>query len=178
MPDKKKESVSFSQPEPAPEAGKIKIKLICPLFLVTEIVADKVLLPAEKGDILILPDRAPIFLSLRAGRMLVYRGNQVDSYLISSGVCEFRRNLCPVLAWGGLEEKIDPYQIALQLTAATEAIDNAHSFLARNEIASRIEFFKMILIEKKYRSEEYADRRDKMKRLSPELFGATINKKG
>lgn len=177
MPDQKKESVSFSQPEKAPEAGKIKVKLICPLFLVTEVVADKVLLPGEKGNILILPDRAPIFLSLRAGRMLVYRGDKVDSYLISSGVCEFRRNLCPVLAWGGLEEKIDPYQIALQLTAAGEAIDNAHSFLARNEIASRIEFFKMILSEKGYQPEAYANRHDKMKRLSPELFGSDFGKK-
>lgn len=158
-------------PEQAPVSGKIKVKLICPLFPITETEADKVLLPAEGGDILILPDRAPIFLALRPGRMLIYRDNAVESYLISSGVCEFRRNLCPVLAWGGAEDKIDPHQIALQLSLANEAIGTAHSFLSRTEIAARIEFFKMILQEKKYRAADYATRQDKPLRLSPELFG-------
>lgn len=166
-------------PEQAPTSGKIKVKLICPLFPVTETEADKVLLPAENGDILILPDRAPIFLSLRPGRMLIYRGKQVESYLISSGVCEFRRNLCPVLAWGGAEDKIDAHQIALQLDMANEAVQTTHSFLTRTEIMARIEFFKMILREKKYRPSDYADRRDnKPRRLSPEVFGGrSVSKK-
>ena len=59
-------------PEEAPKNGKIRVKLISPLKEVFSMEADKVLLPAVDGDILILPDRAPIFISLKAGRMVIY----------------------------------------------------------------------------------------------------------
>ena len=93
-------------PEEAPKNGKIRVKLISPLKEVFSMEADKVLLPAVDGDILILPDRAPIFISLKAGRMVIYnKGEENINYLISAGICEVRRNLCPVLAWGVQEDK-------------------------------------------------------------------------
>lgn len=161
-------------PELTPSDGTIKVKLITPLFQVMETTANKVLLPAQNGDILILPDRAPIFLSLRAGRMILYRtGQEAESYLISRGVCEFRRNLCPVLAWGGLENKIDPYLIAKQLENAEEALGQVRTSLGKNEVYSRIDFFRMVLKERHYNPQDHAHRTEKAGRLTPSLFGST-----
>lgn len=137
--------------EPGPSSGKIKVKLICPLFEVVTMEADKVLLPAQNGDFLILPERAPIFISLKAGRMIIYNeGKEPLSYLISRGICEVRRNLCPVLAWGGKEDKIDPRIIAGHLKEAESMMKGVVSSLEKHEVAARIEFFKNVLNEMKY----------------------------
>ncbi len=141
-----------NQPEPSPENGKIRVKLITPLFESYVVEADSVLLPALDGDILLLPERAPIFLSLRPGRMIVYnKDKEPIKFLVSSGVCEFRRNLCPVMAWGGLEDKINPEKIKKQLDVALKALPTIPS-LAKSEALSRIDFFKMVLKELKYQA--------------------------
>ena len=76
-----------NKPEPSPANGKIRVKLITPLFESHIVEADSVLLPALDGDILILPDRAPIFFSLRPGRMIVYNnGEEPIKFLISSSL--------------------------------------------------------------------------------------------
>lgn len=151
MPENENRHNAFPAPEEAPPKGKIRVKLICPLFEVANIEADSVLLPASEGDILILPDRAPIFLTLTAGRMIVYnKGEKPVSFLVSSGICEIRRNLCPVLAWGGYEDKIDAEKIAQQLKKAEEALSGYNTDLGKAEAASRIDFFKKVLEELHY----------------------------
>lgn len=141
----------LAKPEEAPKNGKIRVKLITPLFEIAILEADSVLLPAKEGDILMLPERAPIFLPLRAGRMIVYnKGKEPVRFLISSGVCEFRRNLCPVLAWGGREDKINPEAIAEQLVSAQKAVENCTTIAAKTQVAERIEFFKLVLDELNY----------------------------
>ncbi|MGN1063606.1 MAG: F0F1 ATP synthase subunit epsilon [Alphaproteobacteria bacterium] len=136
----------FGRPEEAPENGKIKMRLICPLYEVAAHEADKVLLPAAAGDILILPERAPIFIYLRAGRMVVYnKGEPPISYFISSGIAEVRRNLCPVLAWGVQEDKVNVKMIAAQLAESKKVLSSVNSDMGKHEIVSRIEFFETIL---------------------------------
>ena len=154
MPNK--ENIKTMQPEPekAPENGKIRVRLICPLYKVAEMEADSVLLPAEEGDILLLPERAPIFFNLKPGRMIVYnKGEKPISFLVSSGICEFRRNLCPVLAWGGYEDKIDASKIAKQLKNAESVLAGYRSEIGKHEVISRIDFFKTILKELDYKEE-------------------------
>ena len=136
----------FDSPEAEPIKGKVKVRLICPLYEVVTVEADKVLLPASTGDILILPERAPIFLHLKAGRMIIYnKGEQPVSYFVSSGVCEVRRNLCPVLAWGVREDKVKPENIAKQLAESERALGAVSSKMAKHEVVARIEFFRTIL---------------------------------
>lgn len=139
-------SVSLGEPEKAPTNGKVKVRLICPLYEVVEMEADSVLLPGSEGDILILPERAPIFVYLRAGRMIVYNNGQKPiSYFVSAGVCEVRRNLCPVLAWGVREDKVKPENILAQLAESEAALGALKSDMAKREVISRIDFFKTIL---------------------------------
>lgn len=143
-----------NQPEESPKNGKIRVKLITPLSEATIIEADKVLLPALDGDILILPDRAPIFFSLRPGRMIIYNNAEEPvSFLISSGVCEVRRNLCPVMAWGDREDKINPCKIKEQLDSALKALPSTDS-IAKSEALSRINFFKMVLKELNFKEND------------------------
>ena len=138
--------------EKAPENGKIRVKLICPLYTVAVLEADSVLIPALDGDIVILPDRAPLFFSLRAGRMIVYnKGEKPVSFLVSGGICEVRRNLCPVLAWGGYEERIDVEEIAQRLKKAQKVLAGYHSDFGKTEAASLIQFFKTVLKELDYK---------------------------
>ncbi len=137
--------------EESPANGKIKVKLISPQYPVVEMEADKVLLPGEHGDILILPERAPIFLTLTAGRMIIYNnGQEPISYLVSRGVCEVRRNLCPVLAWATKEDETDPEKVAEMLDRSLEVLSGYHSAIAREEAASRIDFFEEILTQLGY----------------------------
>ncbi|MBO7244943.1 MAG: F0F1 ATP synthase subunit epsilon [Alphaproteobacteria bacterium] len=165
----------YNPPEESPKNGKIRVKLITPLFEATVIEADKVLLPALDGDILILPDRAPIFFSLRPGRMIVYNeGQEPICFLVSSGVTEVRRNLCPVMAWGGREDKINPYKIKEQLDAALKALPSVDS-IAKTEALARINFFKMVLKELKF--DENAQQTSSTKKtntqITPEDLGIT-----
>lgn len=133
-------------PEEAPKNGKIRVRLISPLKEVFSMEADKVLLPAVDGDILILPDRAPIFISLKAGRMVIYnQGQENVNYLISSGICEVRRNLCPVLAWGVDESKMHLDRIKEELAKARGICKDNSSYMQKKEVSTRVDFFKRIL---------------------------------
>ncbi len=145
MPDTPVQS-RLPLPEEAPPKGKIRVKLICPLYEIAVLEADSVLLPAVDGDILILPERAPIFFNLTAGRMIVYnKGQKPISFFVSGGICEVRRNLCPVLAWGAEEEKIDVKKIEAQLQNAKNVLKDYRNELGKIEVASRIDFYQKIL---------------------------------
>lgn len=144
MPDKTLQPVA----EKAPENGKIRMKLICPMYSVATLEADSVLLPAAEGDILILPNRAPIFFNLRPGRMVVYnKGQKPVNFLVSAGICEVRRNLCPVLAWGEQEDKIDVEQVKKQLEKAHKSLSDYRTDLGKTEASSRVEYLEMVLKE-------------------------------
>lgn len=82
----------FGEPEVSPLNNKIKVKIISPSYPVAELAADRVLLPSVNGDIMILPDRAPIILTLRPGRLVVYNNDQKEpiTFLVSKGVAEIR----------------------------------------------------------------------------------------
>ncbi len=168
-------------PEQGPSSGKIKVKIITPLFPVMEEEADSVLLPAVEGDILILPNRAPLFLALKEGRMILYKkGEEARTYLISKGICEIRRNICPVLAWGGEKSKINPEMIAAHLEKAEKALENSTHSLAHNEVAARIDFFKMILKELNYQPEKHREsirKALKNTRMNAQMFGAGAGEK-
>ena len=155
MPEQKQPMTLQPIAEEAPKNGKIRVKLICPLYTVAILEADSVLIPALDGDIVILPDRAPLFFSLKAGRMIVYnKGEKPVSFLVSGGICEVRRNLCPVLAWGGYEEKIEASKIATQLKKAQKVFAGYRSDFGKTESASRIQFFKKVLEELNYKEDD------------------------
>lgn len=139
----------FGEPEPSPLNNKIKVKIISPSYPVAELSADRVLLPSVNGDIMILPDRAPIILTLRPGRLIVYNNDQPEPtvFLVSKGVAEIRRNLCPVLAWAGKEIEMKTERIKTRLAETEQQLKKATSELAIQELTEQIDFLKFVLKE-------------------------------
>lgn len=81
--------------------NKIILTLSKPYSVVLENVAvDRVLLPAAKGDITILPQRAPTQLLLRDGVMHILdaNGKPTETYFLKGGVAEVASNQCMVAA--------------------------------------------------------------------------------
>lgn len=142
--------------EPSPPDGRIRVKIICPLYPVVEVEAIQVSIPAWLGERTIISGQAPLLTAVKPGRVLIYRENGlIDSYLISRGVCEVRRNICVILAWGGVENKIPLSMIEHQLAEAEETAHSAKGVLQK-EISDRIAFFKM-LVQKLQEDNEKSD---------------------
>ena len=56
-------------PEESPKNGLIRLRIISPIEEITTLEVTQVLLPAAAGEILILPNRAPCFITLKAGKV-------------------------------------------------------------------------------------------------------------
>ena len=78
--------------------------------------------------------------------MVIYnKGEENINYLISAGICEVRRNLCPVLAWGVQEDKIQIDHVKKELSKARVICKDNSSYMQKKEVSTRVDFFKRIL---------------------------------
>lgn len=141
---------ALGRPEKSPDGDLIKVKIISPDAPVAEILASKVLLPSVNGDIMILPNRAPIIMTLRPGRMVVYDENgKGTTFFVSRGISEVRRNLCPVLAWAGKELDAKVENIQKVLDKAETAMAKSKTAAERSDFQEHINFLKFTLNELK-----------------------------
>ena len=101
--------------ETAPTKGKIKFKIISPLAIVTEQEVDKILLPLSSGLVLILPRRAPLLAAVKVGKIITTNEGREETYFVSSGIVEVRRDICAVCAWGIKASDIKPDEIRQRL---------------------------------------------------------------
>ena len=132
-------------PETLKIEGKMNVHIISPTHTVLDNVADKILLPTENGHLMILKNRAPLFISTKAGLMWVYNaGQKPKAYYISNGVAEIRRDICSVLAWGVEADKIDKVQIHERRLDLENELTKFHSEAQREQAQQRIDFFKML----------------------------------
>ena len=132
-------------PEESPKNGLIRLRIISPIKEITTLEVAQVLLPAAAGEILILPNRAPCFITLKAGKVeATLPTGETKTFLISQGICEVRRNLCPVLAWAIAEENVNLEEIQEQLTMEEKKL-TLHKESGIPFETVRTEFFKKIL---------------------------------
>lgn len=125
--------------------GKLNIHIFCQTHTIFDGVADKVLLPAVGGNMMILRDRAPLFTSLDAGVLWVYnKGFNSVAFYISEGVAEIRRNICSVLAFGIEAEQVNEKWIADQKQKLTEKIAKAHLDIQKDELQKQMKFLHML----------------------------------
>ena len=99
-------------------AKQIELTLSKPYSLTFVEMVDRVILPAVKGDITILPDRAPIQLMLRDGLMQILdaQGKSLRKYFIKGGVVDINANKCLVAAEDSFEfESISLHQAEVLL---------------------------------------------------------------
>ncbi|MGN0920010.1 MAG: F0F1 ATP synthase subunit epsilon [Alphaproteobacteria bacterium] len=101
--------------EQGPTKGKIKFKIISPLAPVAEREVDKVLLPLTCGPTLILPRHAPLLTAVKTGKIIITNDGKQETYFISQGVAEIRRDICVVCAWGLAQKDVKPDEIRERL---------------------------------------------------------------
>ena len=130
----------------SPPTGKLRVKITSPLSPVIEVVADSISLPAVQGERLIIPDMAPLFCQLNQGYVVINRPDHSPlTYIISKGVAEIRRDICSVMAWGIRPDEINPVKIQRLLSDAESALPTMISLMARQEMQSRIDFYRLLL---------------------------------
>ena len=132
-------------PETLKIDGKMNVHIISPTKSVLDNVADKVLLPTPDGCIMILKDRAPLFVATSAGIMWIYnKGEKPVAYYISGGVAEIRRNICSVLAWGVKADQINKERLHSWLLNLESELPKIHSESQKKQAMERIAFLKML----------------------------------
>ena len=128
-------------PETLKVEGKMNIHLISPTGVIVDGIADKVLLPTENGPLMVLKNRAPMFVQIAVGPMWIYnKGERPLCYYLSHGIAEIRRDICSVLAWGVLAEKIDKERARQRLVQTQSEREKMHSKAGRQLIDHQIEF--------------------------------------
>ena len=60
--------------EPSPSAGRIRVKIICPLYSVIETEAVQVSIPGWMGERTIIPGQAPLLTAVRPGHLFNFAG--------------------------------------------------------------------------------------------------------
>ena len=132
-------------PEESPKNGLIRLKIISPTEEIASLEVTQVLLPGEAGDMMILPERAPCFITLKAGKVIATLPNgDLKTFFISQGISEVRRNLCPVLAWGIEADHVNLEDIKRQLAVEEQKLASPKEvFLPTTTV--RLDFFKKIL---------------------------------
>ncbi|HTU54031.1 MAG TPA: ATP synthase F1 subunit epsilon [Acetobacteraceae bacterium] len=77
----------------------VALEIVSPEKLLLSRPVDMVVVPAEEGDIGVLPGHAPMIVTLRGGFASLYEGGQVTTKLfIAGGFAEITPERCTVLA--------------------------------------------------------------------------------
>ena len=114
---------------------------------------DKVLLPCVNGDMMILPRHAPCFCAVKAGRLLLYDKGEIITVIVSNGVAEIRRNICAIMAWGVLADKIKRPEVEAQLATTEKLLKTIHTSAKQTEVLERVHFLNLLKSELDARGE-------------------------
>lgn len=128
---------------------KITVRISSPLHEITLAEADSVLLPATMGNILILPKRAPLFLQLKCGKVILKNNGEKKIFYISSGLSEIRHNLCPICAWAIEEGKTTLAAAREHIQSLQQELTTVHTPLQKQQIQRRLDLWQLIATEKK-----------------------------
>ena len=76
----------------------IKIKIVTPEQTVYEDEVSQATLPTIDGEVTILPDHIPYITALKAGEIILKKGEEIIHLAISGGFIEFNNNILIILA--------------------------------------------------------------------------------
>ena len=129
-----------------PSVGKIRVKISSPLSPVADLEADSVEIPTPNGRRLMMPRTAPMFCLIKAGKVIIHQASTDPiTYQVSDGICEMRRGICAIMAWGTQAEKFNREKIKILLAEAEQVMLNFGSGESGREIRERIAFYRLIL---------------------------------
>lgn len=80
-------------------ADKVAFELVSPEKLLFSGEVDMVVLPAEDGDMGVLPGHSPVIATIRPGTICIYSGASIEKRLfVAGGFVEVTQERCTVLA--------------------------------------------------------------------------------
>jgi len=78
--------------------SKIKFKIVTPERTVYESEIDQVTLPAQEGEITVLPNHIPLISVLTPGELVAKKDGEEIAMAVSGGMIEVRKNEITILA--------------------------------------------------------------------------------
>ena len=101
--------------------AEVTLKISSPSRVFAEVKADKIVVPAMKGDLTVLPSRAPLSLLLRNGQVkLLNQDNRVTSrYFVQGGVMNAATDVCQIVS-----PRVEEYD-GLDIAKVRQALENA-----------------------------------------------------
>ena len=78
--------------------NKIKFKIVTPERIVYESEIDQVTLPAQEGEITVLPNHIPLISVLMPGELIAKNDSEEIAMAVSGGIVEVRSNEITILA--------------------------------------------------------------------------------
>ena len=126
--------------------GLIRVKITSPVRVIADQDAVSALIPAEEGNRLIVPRKAPLICLIRQGCLIVNcPDGKSYTYCVSNGICEIRRDICSVMAWAIRSDEIDRARIVEQLKEAEVSLKTLVAADRRQELIDRIDFYRFVL---------------------------------
>lgn len=129
-----------------PSAGKVRVKITCPLALVVDMEVDSILIPATRGNFLIMPRKAPAFYVIKEGQVILHRADKPDKvYWVSRGVCEVRRDICAIMAWAAEKTSVRPDDLRAELERGEAVRATLPAGKASESLQNRLDFYRYVL---------------------------------
>lgn len=87
---------------------RLHLEIFTPDAIILQDNVDSVQVPAIDGECTLLPNHAPIFLSLHAGSIVIQQSTETEHWFIDRGTCHMEDNKCTIMVQNVLDlEKID-----------------------------------------------------------------------
>lgn len=118
-------------------ADRIEVRIITPERIVLSKKADAVVLPAEKGEMQVLPGHAALFSTIIPGQITVFDGEKRSVFASGTGFLEVNSKLVKILVDSaeGTSE-IDPAEVQRLIDEAEDKLKN----LSNADVEERFAF--------------------------------------
>ena len=108
-------------------ADMVAFELVSPEKLLLSQDIEMAVLPAEEGDLGVLPGHSPVIATLRPGTISVFKGNSVEERIfVAGGFLEITEERCTVLAEEALKiDEIDQASVQSQIADLKDDVNIA-----------------------------------------------------
>ncbi len=128
-------------------ADKMQFDLVSPERKLASLEVDSVMIPGAEGDMVAMPNHAPVLTTLRPGYISATNGTEVTEYLVTGGFAEVSATGATVLAEQAipksevtkevLQEFLDKAKVELEAAAEHHQSELARRVAEHDELLIR-----------------------------------------
>jgi len=123
-------------------ADKVAFELVSPEKLLVSQPVEMVVVPGHDGQFGVLPEHAPMIVTVRPGVIDIYADDQTTvtrRIFVSGGFCEVTATRCTVLAEEASDlEKLDRAAVEGQIKTLTEDLELAKTDFERRQVETKL----------------------------------------